>query len=110
SSASNEFDEAAARAARRDTSVASTETRLEAQEIARAERLLGSNPAGALAIVREARARFTPSFLAEERDYIEVIALHDLGRSNQPEAAAARFLKAYPGGAFGRRIRKAMEE
>ncbi len=92
----------------RDTSVASTDTQVEAREIARAERLLSSNPAGALAIVREARARLAPSFLGEERDYIEVMALHALGRSDEAESAAARFLKTYPGGAFGRRVRKVM--
>src|SRR5205085_2167638 len=51
--------------------VASSDTQVEAREIARAERMLSSNPAGALAILRGARARFKPSFLPEERDYVE---------------------------------------
>jgi hypothetical protein len=68
--------------------------------------MLSSNPAGALAIVRGARARFTPSFLPEERDYIEVMALHALGRSGEAETAASRFLRAYPSGAFSNRVRR----
>jgi RNA polymerase sigma-70 factor (ECF subfamily) len=84
------------------------DTQVEAQQIARAERLLSSNPAGALALVRDARARFKPSFLPEERDYVEVMALHALGRRADATAAAARFLGAYPGGAFDDRVRGAM--
>ncbi|HVW28748.1 MAG TPA: RNA polymerase sigma factor [Polyangiaceae bacterium] len=90
--------------------VASSSAQLEALEIARAERLLSSNPAGALSAVRDARSRFTPSFLPEERDYVEVMALHALGRSGEAETAASRFLKTYPGGAFANRVRKVMAE
>ncbi len=82
------------------------EAPIEAKEIARAERLLASNPAGALSIVRDARARFKPSFLPEERDYVEVMALQALGRSADAKAAASRFLNVYPDGAFGNRMRQ----
>jgi RNA polymerase sigma-70 factor (ECF subfamily) len=83
---------------------AAASTRAEAQEIARAERLLSSDPAGALAIVRRARAQSGASFLAEERDYVEVMALAALGRSDEARILANRFLNAYPGGAFGKRV------
>jgi RNA polymerase sigma-70 factor (ECF subfamily) len=91
-----------------DTSTAQTNTQAEAREIARAERMLSSNPAGALAVVRDARSRFTRSFLAEERDYVEVMALNALGRSAEAQSAATRFLSAYPGGAFTNRVRKVL--
>jgi RNA polymerase sigma-70 factor (ECF subfamily) len=86
----------------------SSDTKVEAREIARAERILSSDPAGALAIVRQARTRFTPSFLPEERDYIEVMALRALGRSDEARRAATRFLNAYPAGAFSTRVRRVM--
>jgi hypothetical protein len=70
--------------------------------------MLSSNPAGALGIVQSARARFKPSFLPEERDYVEVMALHALGRTDEAKAAASRFLSAYPGCAFGNRVRGAI--
>lgn len=91
-----------------DTAPTASSTQIEAQEIARAERLLSSNPAGAIALVRDARARFKPSFLPEERDYVEVMALHALGRTADANAAATRFLGAYPGGAFDDRVRSTM--
>jgi hypothetical protein len=91
-----------------DTSPPPSDTRVEALEIARAERMVSSNPAGALAVVRSARARFRPSFLPEERDYVEVMALKGLGRADEAKAAASRFLAAYPGGAFANRVRSAM--
>jgi RNA polymerase sigma-70 factor (ECF subfamily) len=88
-----------------ETSRAPTDTQVEAREIARAERMLSLDPAAALAVVREARTRFRPSFLPEERDYVEVMALQALGRSADAKAAASRFLTAYPGGAFSHRVR-----
>src|SRR5262249_54146711 len=72
-----------AAAAPSSTSGASADPRAEAQEIARAERMLSSDPAGALAIARRARARSGASYLAEERDYVEVMALQALGRSDE---------------------------
>ena len=92
-----------------DTASAVSDTALEAREIARAERMLSSNPAGALTLVRSARARFKPSFLPEERDYVEVMALQALGRTDEAKTAASRFLGAYPGGAFGDRVRRALK-
>ncbi|HEX4335757.1 MAG TPA: RNA polymerase sigma factor [Polyangiaceae bacterium] len=88
-----------------ETPPVASNSQLEAQEIARAERLLATNPSSALAIVRGARSQFKSSFLVEERDYVEVMALHALGRSDDARAAAKRFMSSYPGSAFGNRVR-----
>jgi predicted DNA-binding protein (UPF0251 family) len=93
-----------------NTTPVASDAQVEAKEIARAERMLSSNPAGALAAVQGLRARFNPSFLPEERDYVAVMALRALGRTDEANAAASRFLRAYPGGAFANRVRSAMEK
>jgi hypothetical protein len=82
---------------------------LESLQVAQAERLLSSNPARALAAARSAAVRFPAGFLQEERAYVEIAALSRLGRKDEARAAAARFLRAYPQGAFAARVRKATE-
>jgi hypothetical protein len=79
----------------------------ELRDIADAERLLASDPAGALARVRADAARFPRGYLREERAYVEVMALFAMGQVEQAAPAATAFLRAYPDGAFSRRVRQA---
>jgi hypothetical protein len=81
----------------------------EMQQVATADRLLGSDPASALAIVRACEARFPHGYMAQERSYVAVMALFALGRRSEARAEAARFLRDHPEGTFGERIRAAME-
>ena len=79
----------------------------ELRDVADAERALGTDPAGALALVRADDARFPEGYLAEERRYVSIMALLKLGRVEQARPHVADFLRAYPDGAFARRVREA---
>jgi hypothetical protein len=94
-------------ARRDDAPDGSAEDLRELQEIATAERLLPTDPARALTIVREAAARYPTGYLREEGRYIEVGALFALG-SADAEPAARAFLHAYPTGPFGRQVKAAL--
>ena len=80
---------------------------LELQEVAQAERLLATDPARALALVRAAEARFPRGYVREERGYVEVMALVALGRLDEARPRTAQFLRDYPDSAFSRRVREA---
>jgi RNA polymerase sigma-70 factor (ECF subfamily) len=80
---------------------------LELQQVAQAERLLAPDPARALALVRDAEARFPRGYVREERGYVEVMALVALGSLDEARPKIARFLRDYPDSAFGRRVREA---
>jgi RNA polymerase sigma-70 factor (ECF subfamily) len=80
---------------------------LELQQVAQAERLLAPDPARALALVRDAEARFPRGYVREERGYVEVMALVSLGSLDEARPKIARFLRDYPDSAFGRRVREA---
>jgi hypothetical protein len=69
--------------------------------------LHAGNPAGALALFDEHARRYADGVLAEERSAERVIALHELGRTAEANAAAAAFLHAYPGSHLAARIRAA---
>jgi RNA polymerase sigma-70 factor (ECF subfamily) len=80
---------------------------LELQEVAQAERLLATDPARALALVRAAEARFPRGYVREERGYVEVMALVGLGRLDEARPRMAQFLRDYPDSAFSRRVHEA---
>jgi RNA polymerase sigma-70 factor, ECF subfamily len=80
----------------------------EMREVAEAERLLASDPARALEMTRQMRARFEAGYFAEERVYVEVMALHRLGRSGELREKAAAFLRSYPDGPYTARVRNAL--
>jgi RNA polymerase sigma-70 factor (ECF subfamily) len=80
----------------------------ELQDVATAERLLPVDPAGALALVRSSEAQFPAGYLREERRYIGVMALFQLGRADDARRDAARFLRDYPNGPFSRQVRAAL--
>ena len=79
---------------------------LELRQVAEAERVLATDPAQALSLVRAYEARFPKGYMREERGYVEVMALLALGRLDEARPEVARFLQAYPDGAFSRRIRE----
>ena len=78
---------------------------LELQQVAAAERLLGTDPARALDLARAAGSRFPAGFVREEREYVVIAALAKLGRTAEARPLAERFLRDYPDGAFSRRVR-----
>jgi len=92
--------EPAARATANAGSPSTQAQLLEAREVARAERLLASNPHEALRLVSTLGRRVGTDELREERDYIEVIALFRIGRAQDARAASTRFLRTYPESAF----------
>jgi RNA polymerase sigma-70 factor, ECF subfamily len=77
----------------------------EMQEVAQAQRLVASDPARALSLVRSGEARFPSGYLREERRYVGVVALFNLGRLEEGRAEAARFRSDYPDGPFSARVR-----
>jgi RNA polymerase sigma-70 factor (ECF subfamily) len=77
---------------------------VEAQAIGRAEALLRTDPAQSLAIVRKVALQQQADYLAEERRYIEVMALHGLHERMEAQRAAAAFLVAYPQSVFRERV------
>ncbi|HEX3772656.1 MAG TPA: sigma-70 family RNA polymerase sigma factor [Polyangiaceae bacterium] len=80
---------------------------LEIQEVARAERMLATDPAQALALAHAAEQRFPRGYVLEERRYVEIMALVALGRTDEARPKAARFLRDHPESAFARRVREA---
>jgi RNA polymerase sigma-70 factor, ECF subfamily len=80
---------------------------LEFQQVAAAERLLATDSARALALVRATEARFPDGYVKEEREYVEIMALVATGRLDEARAKIPRFLRAYPESAFSRRVREA---
>lgn len=83
-------------------------TLAEMREIAQAERLLESDPAQALELTRAMRTRFEAGYFAEERSYVEVMALQRLGRAHELRNKAAFFLRTYPDGPYTSRVREAL--
>jgi len=80
---------------------------LEFRQVATAERLLSTDPARALALVRDTEARFPDGYVKEEREYVEIMALIAMGRLDEARPQITRFLRAYPESAFSRRLREA---
>jgi len=79
----------------------------EMRQITRAERLLSADPKRALALTRAMHTGFPAGYFREERDYLEVMALRELGRTREMRDKAAAFLGAYPTGLYSSRVRKA---
>jgi hypothetical protein len=76
----------------------------EAELLERARRLVGSNPAGALELAQQHRARFAGGVLAQEREVIAIDALRRLGRVKEAEARAQAFERAFPNSAHRRKL------
>jgi RNA polymerase sigma-70 factor (ECF subfamily) len=80
----------------------------EMREIKRAERLLDDDPKRALALTRAMEAGFPEGRFREERAYLQVMALLELGRTQEMRAEATTFLRSYPAGLYSERVRKAL--
>jgi hypothetical protein len=80
------------------------DTAEEVAVVAEAERLVTSNPARALTLVRSLDSRAPAGFLREERHYVATMALLQM---NAPGARdqARRFLQSYPASPYAPRIR-----
>jgi RNA polymerase sigma-70 factor (ECF subfamily) len=99
--------EAAPRAPPKQNRPAPDRELAEMREIARAERLLAQDPQAALALTRSLQVGFPDGYFREERAYLEVMALHELGRTAEMRDKAAAFLRDYPAGLYSGRVRKA---
>lgn len=80
----------------------------EMRAVAQAENLLTRDPERTLALTRAMRTRFPAGYFAEERAYLEVMALSALGRTAELQQRAAAFLSAHPDGLYSGRVRKAL--
>jgi hypothetical protein len=78
----------------------------EAALVDRAERLLRSNPAGALRLTEERRRRFPSGALDQEAEVVAIDALLRLGRRDVAERRARIFEAAHGGSLHARRIRR----
>jgi|GEM_PF-286690 len=96
-----------AREAPAQASSPSTEGVAEAEALGRAERVLRKDPAQALSIARQVALHSRSAYLAEEREYIEVMALCGLAKRADAERAAKRFLAAYPQSVFSEPVKAA---
>lgn len=83
---------------------------VEAREIARAERLLSYDPEAALAVIQALRASPGSTYLREECDYVEVMALHQGDHDALARERGRVFLRRYPTSAFARRVAKAVQD
>ena len=72
--------------------------------LAQAEQLLAPEPVRALHIVREGQVTFRNGYFAQERRYIELMALFALGRDGEAHAHAEWFLRDYPTGPYRTRV------
>jgi prolyl-tRNA synthetase len=80
----------------------------EMHQLVEAERLLAAEPVRALRIVREGHVKFRGGYFAQERRYIEVMALFALGRRGEAHAQATWFLRDYPSGPYRHRVESEM--
>ncbi|HEX6242403.1 MAG TPA: hypothetical protein VFZ61_15935 [Polyangiales bacterium] len=81
----------------------------EMQQLATAERLLTSMPSRTLSMVREGMQRFPRGYLAQERRYLEIMALLALRMPKDAELLSRGFLRDYPNGPYRRKIERALE-
>ncbi len=84
---------------------AASRLREEALLVRSAERLLGSEPARALALTEERRRRFPGGALAQEAEVVAIEALLKLGRREDAAARAKTFEASHPGSVHARRLR-----
>ena len=92
----------APRAALATAEVGDVAAELALLKLARAD--VRANPAHALALTAEHRARFAQGSLAEEREVIAIEALLELGRKAAAQERARAFFAAYPSSAHTRRV------
>jgi outer membrane protein assembly factor BamD (BamD/ComL family) len=76
----------------------------EVELLQRAQEALAGSPARALALTREHASRFPGGAFSQEREVVAIDALLRLGQAAEARARGARFVEAYPGSAYRRRI------
>lgn len=77
----------------------------EAELLEQARTALKSDPARALLRANQHATRFPGGALVQEREVIAIKALRALGRGAEADRRAEAFSKAYPGSAFGRKLK-----
>jgi hypothetical protein len=85
---------------------AASRLREEAALVQRAERLLASDPSGALRLTEERRRRFPRGALDQEAEVVAIDALLRLGRRSEATTRAGTFEAAHAGSLHARRIRR----
>jgi hypothetical protein len=83
---------------------AASRRREEAQLVRNAERLLGSDPAGALRLTDERRQRFPGGALGQEAEVVAIDALLRLGRRDAAVRRARAFEASHKDSLYARRI------
>ncbi len=73
-----------------------------------ARQALRTDPAKALSLARQADTDFPKGKFAQDRDGIEILALFALGRTEDAETKARRFLAAHPKATYADQIRQAL--
>ncbi len=81
----------------------------EARSLNAARGELGQNPAKALALAEAGIAQFRDGTFAQEWEGIAVVALLELGNTDEGRARAEMFLQRYPSGTYAPRIRQALD-
>ena len=81
----------------------------EARELNAARGFLGSDPAQALALAEAGKASFASGAFAQEWEGVAVLALFELGRSEEARTRGDAFLQQYPNGTYAPRIRAARD-
>jgi outer membrane biosynthesis protein TonB len=81
----------------------------EAELLEQARSALKTDPARALARANQHAARFPGGALVQEREVIAIKALRQLGRASEADRRAEAFSKAFPGSAFARKLKPALE-
>lgn len=82
----------------------------EARSLNAARGQLGHNAAQALALAEAGIAEFKDGTFAQEWEGIAVLALFELGKSDEARTRAESFLLRYPSGTYAPRIRQARDE
>lgn len=95
--------DSATRVARR-AQAPSLEDNRELAQLVQAERALDADPIRALHLVREGELSFRAGYFAQERRYLEVMALFALGRLGEAHAHAAAFMRDFPDAPYRHKV------
>lgn len=90
--------------------VAAVPSRSQADMLAEASRLLGTEPARSLEVVEEDAGQHPRGALDEEREALRIRALLALGRAEEARTAAEAFREAYPRSIHARVVDRALTE
>jgi hypothetical protein len=80
------------------------------RQLASAERVLVTDPARALALVRAGDSSFPDGYFRQERAYMAIVALTRIGRWDEAKAEANRFFASYRSSPYRARIERALAE